>query len=190
MWVFRLAGKNYTYYNPLQSWWYDLWSDLAWHCSACCHGATVAETTWGLAFCSQHVLVWHRLTARTKRAFRQMFHSLLHSHWRGGPGKCMRSFREVTKEECHRCSWSCLRHWALIASWFNSMSSATGCNWDLLDLSLKPVSTIFSSLLFVRSHRNIRRSQHASPGCKQPMHLSPAVTQGRCTGSRNVTPSK
>lgn len=149
MWVFRLAGKNYTYYNPLQSWWYDLWSDLAWHCSACCHGATVAETTWGLAFCSQHVLVWHRLTARTKRAFRQMFHSLLHSHWRAGPGKCMRSFREVTKEECHRCSWSCLRHWALIASWFNSMSSATGCNWDLLDLCLWNQSAPFLAVCYL-----------------------------------------
>lgn len=89
--------KNYTYYNPLQSWWYDLWSDLAWHCSACCHGATVAETTWGLAFCSQHLLVWHRLTGRIKRALRQTFNTLLHSHWQGGPGKFVRSFREVTR---------------------------------------------------------------------------------------------
>lgn len=91
--------KNCTYNNPLQSWRYNLWSDLAWHCSARCHGATVAETTWGLAFCSQHLLVWHRLTGRTKRAFRQTFNTFLHSHWHGGPGEFMRSFRKVRRSE-------------------------------------------------------------------------------------------
>lgn len=100
--------KNYTYNNPLQCWWHNLWSDLAWHCSACCHGATVAKTTWGLAFCSQHLLVWHRLTGKTKRAFRQTFNTLLCSRWHRGPGKFMRSFRKVKRSRVpgvHRPVW-------------------------------------------------------------------------------------
>lgn len=104
--------KNYAYSNHLlQSRWYNLWSDSAWHCSACCHGATVAQTTWGLAFCSRHLLVWHRLTGRTKRAFRQTFNTLLRSHRHRGPGEFMGSCRKVRRSGAPGVH----RHWALIS---------------------------------------------------------------------------
>lgn len=159
--------KNCAYNNPLQSWWYNLWSDLDWHWSACCHGATVAETTWGLAFCSQHLLVWHRLTGRTKRTFMQTFNTLLRTHWHGGPGEFMRSLGKSggvgSPVSIDLFKTLSLDFWL---SWFNSKFRVTGCNWDLafwMSVCETKQHHFCSSLLFVRSHQNIRISRAGQP---------------------------